>query len=98
MIQTDVSIIDAYRQSSGEREFEKLYEAGKNIVWSVCFRILRDEDDARDAFQSAWRRIVEEIRSNDSISGIPFEKIAARCAVREAENLRKRRSRRSNYR
>lgn len=74
-----------------QTQLEGLYHQTCARVWTICFRILNHEDDARDAFQETYTRLLCE-------SVVPpteeqSHAHAARLAAREADNLRKRRQR-----
>ena len=68
------------------------------MVWTLCLRILSNREDAMDAFQSTWCRLLIEIKSNQ-FGTARIEDAAAcqyflyRLTIREAQNLRKRRGR-----
>lgn len=87
----------AVRETPGAPDFEALYERCAPLVWTLCRRILRDAEDAQDAFQSAWCRIAsrEDAAEFPDEAGLPGEAAIRRIAIREADALRKRRSRRS---
>ena len=79
-----------------EVAFAPIYEATKGLVFTLCYRILRNEDDARDAFQSAYARLIAAAADPREASTIDdVDPWLARTAVREADSLRKRRARRS---
>lgn len=48
------------RYADGQvRAFERLYERYEGRVYGFCLRRLGDPDAAADAFQNAWRRVVD---------------------------------------
>jgi hypothetical protein len=49
---------NAYRRSPGEAAFEPFYERSKTLVYTICRRILGDPDDAADAFQGTYGRLL----------------------------------------
>ena len=72
-----------------------IYDLTKATTYTICLRILRREDDALDAFQAAYCRLVRLAGSGDDASRVEdCAESLYRFAVREAGNLRKRRSRR----
>lgn len=78
-----------------EETFVPFYERSKGIVYTICRRVLCDEDDAQDAFQGVYDRLL-------AVAGCPEERrkvedveaFVRRLAVREADRLRKARQRR----
>ncbi|MCX7013124.1 MAG: sigma-70 family RNA polymerase sigma factor [Candidatus Sumerlaeota bacterium] len=65
----------AFRADPTEEAFRPLYERTKALVYTVCRRILRDEDDALDAFQGAYARLLAlaraPVKSTASIPSTP---------------------------
>lgn len=86
---------EAFRHDRTSENFQPVYDATKSLIYTICIRILRNEEDARDAFQSAYCRLfamaagVERAAVDADVIAV-----ASRIAVREAENLRNRRRRR----
>jgi DNA-directed RNA polymerase specialized sigma24 family protein len=87
---------NAFRSQPSEATFRPLYESTRALVYTLCQRILRHEEDAQDAFQAVYCRLLELARDGEKArAAAPVENIVYRLAVREADNLRKRRRRRS---
>jgi len=84
-----------FRREPSSETFTPFYEATQKLVFTLCFRILGSQDDAEDALQAAYGRILSEAGRLDEASGEEFVGMVCRLAVREAENLRKRRARRA---
>ncbi len=49
---------EAFRSDPSEEPFRPLYEETKALVYTICRRILRNPEDATDAFQSAYCRLL----------------------------------------
>ena len=81
-------------EPTGEN-FQPLYDATKRLVWTLCRRILGDEGDAADAFQSTYCRLLLLAREGGAGAAMedPVRQIA-RCAIQEADRTRKARIRR----
>jgi DNA-directed RNA polymerase specialized sigma24 family protein len=45
-----------------EEHFTPFYEQSKGLVWTLCRRILRDEDETQDAFQGVYARLLVHAR------------------------------------
>ncbi len=79
----------------GER-FEPLYEETRKLVYSLCLRLLKNEEDAWDAYQSTYMRLTMLARQERSESEIEtFNRLLYRTTIREAQALRQRRRRRN---
>jgi RNA polymerase sigma-70 factor (ECF subfamily) len=86
----------AFAREPTEAAFGPLYEATKRLVWTLCARLLPNHEDASDAFQSAYSRILALAR--DPALSREVEDVSGtlcRIAIREADALRKRRARRA---
>ncbi len=79
-----------------EERFLPIYEGTKGLVWTLCMRILGDHAEASDALQGAYARLLALAR-DPSLSAEVSDVGAAVCrlAIREADRLRKRRTRRA---
>jgi RNA polymerase sigma-70 factor (ECF subfamily) len=54
----------------GPQEIQKLYEDYGFVVYGRCMRILANEDDARDAMQTVFQKLVqhqERLRNRESV-------------------------------
>lgn len=79
-----------------EDTFAPIYESTQGLVWTICFRILRSEEEAQDAFQGTWVRLMTAVRDEPhALRASDRDTVIRRLAVLEAERLRKKRSRRS---
>ena len=87
----------AFAREPTEMRFQPLYEGTKRLVWTLAVRILRHPEDAADAFQSSYARLIEEARG--PAGAAPPEDLVGficRIAIREADRIRKRRARRGS--
>ncbi|MCC5874787.1 MAG: sigma-70 family RNA polymerase sigma factor, partial [Candidatus Sumerlaeia bacterium] len=79
-----------------EENFSRLFESTSPMVYTICLRLLRSEEDAADAMQATYERLVRTVRSGEHIpEGIDGSGWVALMARREADNLRHRRQRRA---
>lgn len=78
-----------------EESFAPLYEAALPLVYTVCARLTSSVEDAEDACQSAFGRIVREVQSRSIETGLDGKTYVCRTAAREADALKKRQTRRT---
>jgi DNA-directed RNA polymerase specialized sigma24 family protein len=52
-----------------EETFGPLYDATRALVYTLCLRILRDREAARDAFQAVYCRLLEVARGRRQEGG-----------------------------
>ena len=85
---------EQFQAHPGEASFEPLYETSKALVYTICYRILRNREDAADALQNAFARLLVLARDPSGLKATPdVESVIRRLAVLEADSLRKRRGR-----
>jgi RNA polymerase sigma-70 factor (ECF subfamily) len=83
-----------FQAHPGEESFEPLYETSKALVYTICYRILRNREDAGDALQNTFARLLVLARDPSSLKAMPdLDSVIRRLAVLEADSLRKRRGR-----
>jgi RNA polymerase sigma-70 factor (ECF subfamily) len=83
-----------FQAHPGEESFEPLYETSKALVYTICYRILRNREDAGDALQNTFARLLVLARDPSSLKTMPdLDSVIRRLAVLEADSLRKRRGR-----
>ncbi len=85
---TDAQLIDRFVADRDESAFASLLERYGPVVWGVCRRVLRHEQDAEDAFQATFlvlARGARSVRRRDSVRawlhGVAL-KVALRAKVR----------------
>ncbi len=90
-------LLDAFYREPTDATFLPLYEHTKDLVYTLCRRILASEEDATDALQATYCRLLAAARRGASETGLDDARATVyRLAVREAQNLRQRRQRRFN--
>ncbi len=76
---------DVFCRHPDEERFRRLYDPTKGLVYGICRRILTDEEDARDAFQSTYTRLVALAKNAPQTSVVgDAEQLIRRLAVLEA--------------
>ncbi len=90
-------IWQAFLARPDQRNFEPVYTQTRALVWTLCRRILNNDEDARDAFQAAYARLFAEIQKHtfSQNTADPPGQALYRLAIHEANNLRMRRTRRA---
>lgn len=84
-----------YCQAPDEHTFAPLYESTVGFIFSIAYRILRDQDDAMDAVQQVYAELVlaaHDAAQRDAIADINDH--VRREALRKSDAMRKRRERR----
>jgi RNA polymerase sigma factor (sigma-70 family) len=92
----ELKLLTEFRENPSDETFRPLYESTKDLVYTICYRILRNQEDAVDAFQATYCRVVASAgergrRKADADAPATVH----RLAVREAQSLRQRRARRA---
>ena len=99
MMRIDPATWAAFCASPTEENFGPFYEQSRGLVWTLCWRILRDEDEAQDASQGVYARLLVHAHqagaeaAKDSSAAI--SRIIYQATIREANRLRLRRHRRN---
>jgi len=84
-----------FRQSPDAKNFEPVYEQTHRQVWTLCFRVLRNDDDALDALQETYARLLALAKdSTQNSDDLDLMRTVCRLAVMESNNLRQKRQRR----
>lgn len=84
---------EAFCRNPVEATFEPIYESSKALVWTICVRILRDPEDAADAMQSTYCRLLRLAQIQPEAAAADLQQAIYRLAVREANRLRMKRRR-----
>ena len=90
---TIVSLWTEFFNDPSEERFTPFYETTQSLVYTICYRVLRNQDDAYDAFQATYARLLALARDQAENSNIAIDQLVSRFAYREADALRKRRNR-----
>lgn len=88
---TDAQLLERFLQERDETAFELLMGRHGAMVYEVCRRIVRDAQDAEDAFQAAFlilARKAASIGKRESVSGWLY-RVASRIALRSRSRNRR---------
>jgi RNA polymerase sigma-70 factor (ECF subfamily) len=84
-----------FRANPTDSAFAPLYEATKGVVYTICLRVLKQRDDAIEAMQSTYARLLAFAQgAAEDLQEEGFQDMVCRLAIREADRLRKRKVRR----
>src|SRR5690242_7532424 len=80
----DAQLLERYLHDRDEAAFELLVWRHGGLVWNVCRRLLRDNQEAEDAFQATFLTFVRKARSISKREAIGswLYKVAYRIALR----------------
>ncbi len=84
---------ESFLKQPSEKTFSRLYQEVLPLVYTICYRLTKNSDDADDACQSTYSRLIREVKTKAHDSTIPARTYICRTAAREADALRKRQSR-----
>jgi len=65
MIRVQEATWHRFCEDPSERHFQALYDETSALIYTICLRILRNESDARDAFQGTYCRILAAARARE---------------------------------
>jgi RNA polymerase sigma-70 factor (ECF subfamily) len=61
----DHELINAYRSSGDRRALGTLFDRYSHLVFGVCMKYLKNEDDAKDATMAVYEKLMEDLRRFD---------------------------------
>jgi RNA polymerase sigma factor (sigma-70 family) len=61
---TEADHLLAYRQTGDLRMLGKLYQPYMEMVFSVCYKYLKDEDDCKDAVMQIFEKLVTDLKTH----------------------------------
>jgi RNA polymerase sigma factor (sigma-70 family) len=62
---TDAEYVLAYRRSGDLTLLGELYERYMELTYGVCYKYLRQEDEAKDAVMQIFEKLVEDLRIHE---------------------------------
>lgn len=81
--------------SPDEAGFLPVYEATRGLAYTICRRVLQSREDAEEAFQGTYARLLALVRKGDPLLKEEPSRLMARLAGLEADRIRQRRRRRA---
>ena len=91
----DAELLTKFLANRDEMAFTALYRRYGRLVWSICGRILRSEQDREDAFQATFfllARKADTIRRSSSVGSWLYG-VAYRTAMKAKKNAARRQER-----
>ena len=61
----DQELIQAYRSNGDRKALGALFDRYSHLVFGVCMKYLKNEDDARDATMAVYEKLMEDLRRFD---------------------------------
>ena len=61
---TDADYLLSYRQTGDLRVLGKLYQPYMEMVFSICYKYLKDEDASKDAVMQIFEKLVADLRTH----------------------------------
>jgi RNA polymerase sigma-70 factor (ECF subfamily) len=62
---TEAELLARYREHGDVQDLGRLYEPYFHLVYGVCLRYLREEDDAKDAVMQIFEKLVVDLRRHE---------------------------------
>jgi RNA polymerase sigma factor (sigma-70 family) len=62
---TEAEQILAYQQTGSLRVLGKLYQPYMEMVFSVCYKYLRNEDESKDAVMQIFEKLVDDLKNHE---------------------------------
>lgn len=59
---TDIELITSYRQSGDNAYVGELYKRYAHLVFGVCMKYLKDEDDSKDAVMLIFEKLLDDLK------------------------------------
>ena len=85
---------EAFRREASDEAFAPIFRGSKSLVYTICFRVLRNREDALDAFQATYARLLGLVRSAGQCRAVADASLyIGGLAFKEAGNFRQRRAR-----
>jgi len=61
----DAELLRRYRESGDLKILGELYERYMHLVFGVCLKYLRDDDDSKDATMQVFEKLITELRTHE---------------------------------
>ncbi len=62
---TDAEYLAAYRATNNLEVLGELYERYMEMVFAICYKYLRDEDESKDAVMNIFEELIEKLRTHN---------------------------------
>ncbi|MCC5874733.1 MAG: sigma-70 family RNA polymerase sigma factor [Candidatus Sumerlaeia bacterium] len=96
MKKLDDKLWERFLDQPDEAAFGPIYEGTRNLVYTVCWRLLGNPEEAADALQGTYARLITLVRDSRQAKQVTdWEAHLCRLARMEADRLRKKNLRRT---
>jgi len=62
---SDAELLIAYKESNDNNYIGELFERYTHLVFGVCMKYLRNEEDSKDAVMQIFENLIEKLKSQD---------------------------------
>jgi RNA polymerase sigma factor (sigma-70 family) len=62
---TETDLLATYRQSGDMAILGKIFEPNMEILYAVCYKYLRDEEEAKDAVMQIFEQLITDLRKHE---------------------------------
>ena len=95
---SDGELLRQFAKSGDEAAFAELIQRYRRLVYGVCRRILRHDQDAEDAFQAVFLVLVRDVDRVSQIRSLPAWLYRVSCRIANHSRIRSDRARRRDFR
>ncbi|MCX6290907.1 MAG: sigma-70 family RNA polymerase sigma factor [Bacteroidetes bacterium] len=61
----DLQLVATYKEQHDDAALGVLFKRYKHLVYGVCLKYLRDEDESKDAVMQIFEKLIKELRRHD---------------------------------
>jgi RNA polymerase sigma-70 factor (ECF subfamily) len=69
---TDAALVDAYKQTANKELIGVLFKRYSHMVFGVCMKYLRDEDESKDATMQIFEKLLMDLQKHEIGSFKPW--------------------------
>ena len=65
---SDEELLIAYKKSNDNKLFGELFERYTHLVFGVCMKYLKNEDNSKDAVMQIFEKLIEDLKTQDILN------------------------------